>query len=125
MAKLWRRTEMQRRTRRASWAAGCPPAARRSRMAPLRDGNADYCACGAAAFFGQEAAFLFASEEWGPQPLRVVLTAVGENNLSLATAKDAGIATMADLKSRGCGIIYISLRFFTCCCGCTISAVCI
>lgn len=71
-----------------------------SRMAPLRDGNADYCACGAAAFFGQEAAFLFASEEWGPQPLRVVMTAVGSNNLALATAKDADIKTMADLKGK-------------------------
>ncbi len=71
-----------------------------SRMAPLRDGNADYCACGIAAFFGQEGTFLFASNEWGPQPLRVVLTAVGENNLGLATAKDAGIKTMADIKGK-------------------------
>ena len=71
-----------------------------SRMAPLRDGKADYCACGIAAFFGQEGTFLFASSEWGPQPLRVVLTAVGENNLSLATAKDANIKTMADLKGK-------------------------
>lgn len=71
-----------------------------SRMAPLRDGKADYCACGIAAFFGQEAAFLFASAEWGPQPLRVVMTAVGANNLALATAKDAGIKTMADLKGK-------------------------
>ena len=71
-----------------------------SRMAPLRDGQADYCACGAAAYFGQEAAFLFASNEWGPQPLRVVMTAVGANGLALATAKDAGIETMADLKGK-------------------------
>lgn len=71
-----------------------------SRMAPLRDGQADYCACGAAAYFGQEAAFLFASEEWGPQPLRVVMTAIGANGLALATAKDAGVETMADLKGK-------------------------
>ncbi|WP_416896209.1 MAG: TAXI family TRAP transporter solute-binding subunit [Minwuia sp.] len=71
-----------------------------SRMAPLRDGQADYCACGAAAYFGQEAAFLFASEEWGPQPLRVVMTAIGANGLALATAKDANITTMADLKGK-------------------------
>lgn len=71
-----------------------------SRMAPLRDGKADYCACGIAAYFGQEGTFLFASGEWGPQPLRVVLTAVGANNLGLATAKDAGIKTMADLKGK-------------------------
>lgn len=71
-----------------------------SRMAPLRDGQADYCACGAAAYFGQEAAFLFASTEWGPQPLRVVMTAIGANGLALATAKDANIKTMADLKGK-------------------------
>ncbi len=71
-----------------------------SRMAPLRDRKADYCACGIAAFFGQEAAFLFASAEWGPQPLRVVMTAVGTNNLAVATAKDANIKTMADLKGK-------------------------
>jgi len=71
-----------------------------SRMAPLRDGQADYCACGAAVLFGQEATFLFASEEWGPQPLRVVMTAVSSNNLALATAKDANIKTMADLKGK-------------------------
>ena len=71
-----------------------------SRMAPLRDGKADFCACGVAAYFGQEGVLLFASNEWGPQPLRVVMTAIGTNNLSLATAKDANIKTMADLKGK-------------------------
>ncbi|MEQ9641173.1 MAG: TAXI family TRAP transporter solute-binding subunit [Alphaproteobacteria bacterium] len=71
-----------------------------SRMAPLRDGKADYCACGIAAYFGQEGAFLFASKEWGPQPLRVIATAIGSNNLALATAKDANIKTLADLKGK-------------------------
>lgn len=71
-----------------------------SRMAPLRDGKADFCACGIAAYFGQEGVFLFASKEWGPQPLRVVMTAIGSNNLALATAKDANIKTMADMKGK-------------------------
>ena len=43
-----------------------------SRMAPLRDNKAGYCACGIAAYFG----------------------------LSLATAKDAGVKTMADMKGK-------------------------
>lgn len=71
-----------------------------SRMAPLRDGKADYCACGIAVYFGQEGVLLFASKEWGPQPLRVLATAIGTNNLALATAKDANIRTMADLKGK-------------------------
>ena len=71
-----------------------------SRMAPLRDNNADFCACGIAVYFGQEGVLLFASKEWGPQPLRVVMTAIGTNNLALSTAKDANIRTMADLKGK-------------------------
>jgi TRAP transporter TAXI family solute receptor len=71
-----------------------------SRMAPLRDGKADFCACGIAAYFGQEGVFLFASNEWGPQPLRVIATAIGANNLAVGTAKDANIKTMADLKGK-------------------------
>ena len=71
-----------------------------SRMAPLRDKRADFCACGIAVYFGQEGVLLFASKEWGPQPLRVVMTAIGTNNLALSTAKDANIRTMADLKGK-------------------------
>ena len=71
-----------------------------SRMAPLRDDRADFCACGIAVYFGQEGVLLFASKEWGPQPLRVVMTAIGTNNLALSTAKDANIRTMADLKGK-------------------------
>jgi len=71
-----------------------------SRMAPLRDNRADFCACGIAAYFGQEGVLLFASNEWGPQPLRVVMTAIGTHNLALATAKDANIRSMADLKGK-------------------------
>jgi TRAP transporter TAXI family solute receptor len=71
-----------------------------SRMAPLRDGKVDYCACGIAVYFGQEGVFLFAAKEWGPQPLRLLASATGENNLSIATAADANIKTLADLKGK-------------------------
>ena len=33
-----------------------------SRMAPLRDKKAGYCACGIAAYFGQEGVFIFADK---------------------------------------------------------------
>jgi len=71
-----------------------------SRMAPLRDGKVDYCACGVAVYFGQEGVFLFATKEWGPQPLRLLASATGDNNLTIATAADANIKTLADLKGK-------------------------
>lgn len=71
-----------------------------SRMAPLRDNKADYCACGIASYFGQEGVFIFAHKDWGPQPIRLLMTNLGSFGLSLATAKDANIKTIADLKGK-------------------------
>lgn len=71
-----------------------------SRMAPLRDGKADYCACGIASYFGQEGVFIFAHQDWGPQPIRLIMTNLGSFGLSLATAADAGVKTIADLKGK-------------------------
>ena len=71
-----------------------------SRMTPLRDNKAGYCACGIAAYFGQEGVFIFADKKWGPQPIRLLMTNIGSFGLSLATAKDAGIKTMADMKGK-------------------------
>ncbi len=71
-----------------------------SRMTPLRDGKADFCACGIASFFGQEGAMLFAKPNWGPQPLRLLMTSIGSFGLGVATAKDANIRTPADLKGK-------------------------
>ena len=71
-----------------------------SRMAPLRDKKANYCACGIASYFGQEGVFIFAHKDWGPQPIRLLMTNLGSFGLSLATAKDAEIKTIADLKGK-------------------------
>jgi len=71
-----------------------------SRMAPLRDNKADYCACGIASYFGQEGVFIFADKNWGPQPIRLLMTNLGSFGLSLAVAADAGVKTMADLKGK-------------------------
>ena len=71
-----------------------------SRMAPLRDGKIDFCACGAAVYMGQEGAFLFADEAWGPQPLRLTMSAIGKNNLALAVAGDINVKKMSDLKGK-------------------------
>jgi TRAP transporter TAXI family solute receptor len=71
-----------------------------SRMAPLRDNKADFCACGIASYFGQEGVFIFADKNWGSQPIRLLMTALGSNGLSMATAKDANIKTIADFKGK-------------------------
>ena len=71
-----------------------------SRMTPLKDGKADMCACGIASYFGSEGVMLFAKKGWGPQPIRVLRTSMGAFGLGLATAKDANVNSMADLKGK-------------------------
>ena len=71
-----------------------------SRMTPLKDGKADMCACGIASYFGSEGVMLFAKQGWGPQPIRVLRTSMGAFGLGLATAKDANVSSMADLKGK-------------------------
>jgi len=74
-----------------------------SRMTPLKNGTVDYCLCGIASYFAGEGVFLFAAPEWGPQPIRAVLQAVGDYGLGVAVAADAGIETVADLKGKRVG----------------------
>ncbi|MFP5510899.1 MAG: TAXI family TRAP transporter solute-binding subunit [Alphaproteobacteria bacterium] len=74
-----------------------------SRMTPLKNGTVDYCLCGIASYFAGEGVFLFAAPEWGPQPIRAVLQAVGDYGLGVVTAADAGIETIADLKGKRVG----------------------
>jgi len=74
-----------------------------SRMTPLKNGTVDYCLCGIASYFAGEGVFLFAAPEWGPQPIRAVLQAVGDYGLGVAVAADSGIETVADLKGKRVG----------------------
>lgn len=71
-----------------------------TRLAYLRDEEADYCACTIASYFSQEGVFIFADKDWGPQPVRLLMTNFGSVGLSLATAANAGIKTIADLKGK-------------------------
>ncbi|MGO1119251.1 TAXI family TRAP transporter solute-binding subunit [Rhodovibrionaceae bacterium A322] len=71
-----------------------------SRMTPLKLGKADYCACGIASYFGFEGVGLFASEAWGPQPIRLLLSASGSYGLGIGTPADANIMSAADLKGK-------------------------
>lgn len=71
-----------------------------SRMTPLKQGKAGYCACGIASYFGSEGVALFASAAWGPQPIRVLMTSIGASGLGVGSAKDANIMVPADLKGK-------------------------
>ena len=71
-----------------------------SRMLPLKAGQAEICACGIAAYFGQEGVFMFANDRWGPTKLYNLFNNLGRNGQQMVVAGDAGVKTMADLKGK-------------------------
>jgi TRAP transporter TAXI family solute receptor len=71
-----------------------------SRMLPLKMGKADYCTCGVTAYFATEGVGMFGTEKWGPQNMRLVLSAMGASGTGVATAAEANIATPADLRGK-------------------------
>ncbi len=71
-----------------------------TRMTPLRDGRVDYCACGIAAYYGSEGVMMFAGPDWGPQPIRVITTALGGAGQGVLIAGDIDIETPADMAGK-------------------------
>jgi len=72
-----------------------------SRTAPLRDGKVPFSANGVGgSYLAQEGVYEFGAAEWGPQPVRALLINSGDALLTIVTAKDAGIKTLADLKGK-------------------------
>lgn len=76
-----------------------------SRMTPLRDGRAEFCNCGATVWMGQEGVYLFSGEEWGPQPLRMLMAASDTSALTLMATESSGIKTVADIKGKRVAVI--------------------
>ncbi|OUR76897.1 C4-dicarboxylate ABC transporter [Alphaproteobacteria bacterium 46_93_T64] len=76
-----------------------------SRMAPLRTNKVQFVANGGGTFFASEGTYNFAAKSWGPQKIRLLMTATSKANISLGTAADANIKTMADLKGKRVGIV--------------------
>ncbi|MCK6451984.1 MAG: TAXI family TRAP transporter solute-binding subunit [Alphaproteobacteria bacterium] len=72
-----------------------------SRTLPVREGKVQFSANGVGgAYLAQEAVFEFGGKEWGPQPVRSLLLNNSDALLTIVTAKDANIKTMADLKGK-------------------------
>ena len=67
-----------------------------ARLAPLKAGRAQASAMGIGTYFAQEAVFEFGAKEWGPQPIRLLLTSTACNGLSLGVARDTGVKEVKD-----------------------------
>ena len=73
-----------------------------ARTEPLRQGKVDFSATGVGgSFMAQEGVFVFGKENWGPQPVRVLMAnnggAVG---LAVGVAGDIGVKEYGDLKGK-------------------------
>lgn len=71
-----------------------------SRLLPLKTGRVQFSANGVATYFAQEGVYQFADQEWGPQPLRMLMSSSGLSNQAVAVAADTGVTTFAELRGR-------------------------
>ena len=76
-----------------------------ARLAPLKVGRAQASAMGIGTYFAQEGVFEFAVKEWGPQPMRLILTVTDCNAISLGVAKDTGVKNVVDLRGKRVGMV--------------------
>jgi TRAP transporter TAXI family solute receptor len=76
-----------------------------ARLAPVKGGRAQASAMGIGGYFASEGVFEFAMKEWGPQPLRLMLSAASCNGITLNVAKDTGVKEIKDLKGKRIGIV--------------------
>lgn len=72
-----------------------------SRNLPLREDKVHFSANGVGgSYLAQEGLDDFGAKDWGPQKLRMLMLNSSDQLLTVVTAKDAGIKTMADLKGK-------------------------
>jgi TRAP transporter TAXI family solute receptor len=76
-----------------------------ARLSPVRAGRAQASAMGIGGYFAQEGVFEFAVKEWGPQPLRLMLSSTDCNAISLGVTRDVGVKEVKDLKGKRVGIV--------------------
>lgn len=96
-----------------------------SRLLPLTRGRVQFSANGIATVFAQEGVYQFADRNWGPLPLRLVMTSNGDSNQALAVAADTGVTSFAELRGRrvpyvrGAPSLNVSTEAFLACGGLT------
>jgi len=96
-----------------------------SRLLPLNNGRVQFSANGVATYFAQEGVFQFADQQWGPQPLRMLMASSGDSNQSVAATARSGITTFAELRGRrvpyvrGAPALNISMEALMACGGIT------
>jgi TRAP transporter TAXI family solute receptor len=71
-----------------------------SRLLPLDTGRVQFSANGVATYFAQEGMFQFADPQWGPKPLRMLMSSNGLSNQAVAVAADTGVTSFAELRGR-------------------------
>lgn len=76
-----------------------------ARLAPLKNARAQASAMGIGSYFASEGVFEFAVREWGPQPLRLLLSAASCNAIPLNVARDTGVTQVKDLKGKRIGTV--------------------
>ena len=76
-----------------------------ARLAPLRGGRAQASYMGIGVYFAQEGAFEFGVKDWGPQELRLIMSANDCNGIGLGVAKDTGVKQFKDLKGKRIGTV--------------------
>ena len=76
-----------------------------ARLNPLRTDRAQASAMGIGGYFAQESVFEFAVKDWGPQQLRLILSATDCNAISLGVAKDTGVKEIKDLRGKRVGTV--------------------
>lgn len=76
-----------------------------ARLAPLKAGRAQVSSMGTGTFFAMEGILEFATKEWGPQSLQLLLTSMDCNGGNLGVTKDSGVKEMKDLKGKRVGFV--------------------
>lgn len=72
-----------------------------SRLATLRANRVHFSAGGSEAVYAQEGVLNFASNRWGPQPIRALMSNYSDScSFTFATATDANINSVADVKGK-------------------------
>lgn len=71
-----------------------------SRLLPLMVNRVQFAANGVATYFAQEGVFQFASDRWGPVPIRIVMMSVGLSNQGLAVTQRSGMTGIVELKGK-------------------------